>query len=534
MFLPQLPYTNNQIKRSTIEWKGLNRKSLIADNELSEMSNMSTKNFPLLSPRLPRVTSYTLAAGYALFAATKLAWVDGTNFKYDNVTKGTVTASAKSMVELSQRIAIFPDKISYDTVGGTFAAMHGSVSMSQYGYDASGVIDTSVTTKIHNTIRVIVTPGTAYTLTNDKSYTAATAYYFDANSVFISSAAVNFASFTTPATAYSMNFDVTGTDVTVVIKITNAVYPTAGAIPDIDYACTLNNRVWGVEGDDIYCTALGDINDWTTFLNPDGTVNDAGAWQVDTGSNGSFTGIASYKGTILVFKNDRVWKLFGDTPNDFQLVEISRLGCTNGKSICEVNNILFWLNPQGIVAYTGGTPEVISQNLNDSYTSGVAGGDGRRYYISLYNGSIYTLYVYDTWESVWASEDSLNVTEFSYFDGYLYALASDNKIWEFGSGTEKVLWYVVTKEFAKEVSNKKGHSELSFRVDLESGSALYIYIREDNGSFRLVKSYSVTDLTNFNVAIKPKRCDHFTVKIAGTGESTIHEMTRKFYVGSEV
>jgi hypothetical protein len=461
-----------------------------------------------------------------LFAATELAWVDGTNFKYNNVTEGTVTASAKSMVELSGRIVIFPDNVSYDTVGDTFAAMHGSVPMSQYGYDAYGVVDTTATTKIHNTTRVTVTPSTAYTLINDKSYTAATAYYFDANSVFISSAAVNFASFTTPATAYSMNFDITGTDITVVVKITNAVYPTQGAIPDIDYACTLNNRIWAVDGDNVYGSALGQHDNWTTFSSPSEATD---AYHVDTGTNGDFTGIVSYKGFVLVFKRDRVFKLFGDIPSDFQLVEISRLGCLSNKSICEVNNILFWLSPQGVVAYTGGIPEVISECLNESYTSAVSGGDGRWYYISLYNGTAYALYTYDTWKGIFLQEDTLNVTEFAFLDGYLYALTSANVISKFNSGTETVSWSFESKKFDESYMGKKAHSEVSCRVDLETDSTLNVYIKIDNGSYTLVKSYNTTDLTSFVVPLKVKKCNHFQLKFTGTGECSIYQVQRKFY-----
>jgi hypothetical protein len=528
MYLPELAEINNRAKKSIIEWAGLDRRALIADNSFSSTTNLSSRNYPLISPRPSRETVYTLTSGKALFAATELAWVDGTNFKYNNVTEGTVTASAKSMVELSGRIVIFPDNVSYDTVGDTFAAMQGSVPMSQYGYDAYGVVDTTATTKIHNTTRVTVTPSTSYTLTNDKTYTAATAYYFDANSVFISSAAVNFASFTTPSTAYSMNFDITGTDITVVVKITNAVYPTQGAIPDIDYACTLNNRIWGVDGDNVYGSALGQYDNWTTFSSPSEATD---AYQVDTGTNGDFTGIVSYKGFVLVFKRDRVFKLFGDIPSDFQLVEISRLGCLSNKSICEVNNILFWLSPQGVVAYTGGIPEVISECLNDTYTSGVGGGDGRWYYASLYNGTAYALYTYDTWKGIFLQEDTLNVTEFAFLDGYLYALTSANVISKFNSGTETVSSETVTKELTEEASNKKGHSELFFRADLQTGATMAVYVRHDNGSFTLVKNYNTTDLTSFKVALKVKNCDHFQVKLIMTGDYAIHQWQRKFIVG---
>lgn len=436
MRLPALLYnTNNKYKKSTIEWRGLNRKSLIGDDEFSSTKNLSSKHSPLISPRPSREAAYTLTAGKALFAASKLAWVDNTSFYYNNVSKGTVTASAKSMVELSQRIVIFPDKVSYDTVGDTFTAF------------GSGT------------------------------------------------------------------------------------YPAAGSVPDIDYACVLDNRIWGVKDDNIYCSALGDFDDWTTFVNPDGTVNESGAWSVDTGTNGKYTGIVSFKGSVLAFKNDRVWKRFGDVPSDFQYVEISRLGCISNKSICEVNNILFWLSPQGVVAYTGGAPEVISENLNENYTSAVAGGDGRRYYISLYNGSTYALYVYDTWKGIWLQEDTLNVTEFAHLDGYLHALASDNKVWRFDSGTEAITSEAITKEYDESYTGKKGHSELRFRTDLKTGATMKVYVRVDNGSFTLVKSYSATDLNSFIVPLKIQNADHFQLKLVMTGEFKIYQVERKFYIG---
>jgi hypothetical protein len=518
MYLPKLAEVSNKAKKSIIEFMGLDKRAAIADNALSACTNLSSRNFPLISPRLPRTASYTLTSGKALFAATKLAWVDsvtftspagditfgahtitsatskfggiavgdtlvitgctvntdnnatvvvttasaatitcsattftitsgdpagketaaitftGCSFKYDNVTKGVVTASAKCMVELLGRIVIFPDNVSYDTVGGTFAS---------FG---------------------------------------------------------------------------TGT------------YPTAGSVPDIDYACVLDNRIWAVEGDDVYCTALGDFDDWTTFSSPSEATD---AYQVDTGTNGNFTGIVSYKGAVLAFKRDRVFKVFGTIPSDFQLIEISRLGCLDSKSICEVNDILFWLSPQGVVAYTGGSPEVISECLNESYTTGKGGGDGRWYYASLYNGTAYALYTYDTWKKIFLKEDTLQVTEFAFLDGYLYALASDNKIYKLGYGSETISSSLTTKEFSEYISNKKGHSELFCRVDLETGATMAVYVRTDNGAFTKVKDYNATDLTSFKIALKLKNADHFQIRLDMSGDYKVHQLQRMFYVGED-
>jgi hypothetical protein len=437
MRMPNLPFAKDaKVKKSTITWAGLDRRSLIAENSFSDTTNLSTKNFPLISPRDPREAAYTLTAGWALFASSKLVWVDGTSFLYDGVSKGTVTASAKSMVELSQRIVIFPDKKSYDTVGNTFAAF-GSGNW-----------------------------------------------------------------YATPIPA--------------------------GSVPDIQYACTLDNRIWGVDNkDNICCTALGDFDDWTSFSSPSEATD---AWQVDTGTNGNFTGIAAYKGYNLAFKLDRVFKRYGTIPENFQFVEISKLGCVSHKSIWEVNNILFWLSPMGVVMYTGGVPEIVGEELNDSYVSAVAGGDDRRYYISLYNGSAYKLYVYDTWKGVWLQEDNLNVKDFAYFGGSLYALASDNKIYRFGSGTEKVSWSATTKSFDEQYNGKKGYSGLFLRSDLETGSSLNVYIKRDNGSFELVKSHSASDMSTFRVLLKVQDCDRFQLKLEGSGQATIYAMQREFSI----
>jgi len=428
---PRLPYTaDNRIKRQTIEWAGLNRRTKIADNQLSSTTNMCTEEYPLLTNRPSREATQTLTGtGQALFAAPKLCWVDGTSFKYDGAAEGTVTANSKSMADLNGAVYIMPDSKKYDYIGDTFAVW------------GSGE------------------------------------------------------------------------------------YPVEGSVPAMDFMTVLDNRIWGCKGDDVYACALGDASDWTTF---DGVNTDA--YAVDTGTSGDFTGIATYKGTIIIFKNNLMWKLFGDIPEDFQFIRVTDVGCLSNKSIVEVNNVLYFLGRRGIYAYAGGVPELISIDLDETYVSGVAGGDGRRYYISLYDGSEYKLYVYDTYTGLWMQEDDLQVTEFAYLDGYLYALAADNKIYKFNSGTETISWEIVTGEITEEVDNKKGYSDLSFRVDLEEYSELTVYTRTDNGVFNSVKKYKASDLRTFTVPLRIQGADHFQVKVSGTGNAKIHSMYRKFYV----
>lgn len=534
-------YIKKKYEKTISEWAGLNQNALIGDNQFSSTTNMSTKNFPLISPRPPRTDAVTLAGtGWALFAANqKVCYVDGTSFKYDGTTKGTVTASSKSMVDFNSRIGIFPDAKKYDYISDTFSNMLGKLNLLKYGFDDNGDVDyTTGSTKMRNKILIGVTPSTSYTLVNDKGYTDATVYYFDVNGLLVAYAPVNFSAFTTPSNVYYMNVSITGTDLTCAVSITGAVYPTKTAIPTISYACTWNNRVWGVHGDNIYACRQGNIDDWTT-INADSVATDA--WTVDTGSGGDFTGIASYNNYVYAFKKTGIWKIFGHKASNFECINITDIGCISSKSIVEVNEALFFLGSKGIYRYTGGQPELISYDLNATYTSGVAGGDGRRYYISLYNGSTYDLFVYDTWTNVWVQEDDSNITEFAYQypaatpNGYLTVLKSDNHIYLYDVGSETVTMTVITKEWTENSFNKKAVTELNIRADLETSTTLTVSTRIDNGSWVIVKNaYATADHNSFRIPIAVNRADHFQVKFVMVGEGKIYGLERVMTIGGRI
>lgn len=534
MFLPGVKAKTEYKERKAIRWAGLNKNEAIADEQFSSTTNASSRNFPLVSPRPSRAVSKTLTGtGWALKASpTKLAWVDGTSFYYDTASEGTVTASAKSIVDFNGDLCIFPDKKYYDYSSDTFDTLQGKVHMIEYGFDENGDVDYTASDKIRNRDIIPVLPSQVLQLTNDKGYTVAKVFFYDVNAKLVAySTDIDFAQFTVPASIYYMNFDIEGTDLTVTVKITGAIYPTAGAIPDIDYATVLNNRIWAVKNDDIYACAQGDATDWTTFQVPSVATD---SFNVDTGTGGNFTGIATYRNAVYAFKKDIMFKLYGDIASNFQFVKVTDIGCIDNKSICEVNNVLFYLGRGGVYAYTGGLPTLVSKDLNETYVSGSAGTDGRRYYLSLYNGTAYALYVYDTQTNIWFMEDSTQVKEFTYLDGYLYALAADNKIYKFNGGTETVTMTLITKEFTDDIINKKYTSSLNFRVDLESGSSFKVYKRLDNSStWTLVKTYTTNDLNSFVVPVSIDRVDHFQIKMEMIGDGTLHMAERIVKAGGK-
>jgi outer membrane protein assembly factor BamB len=127
------------------------------------------------------------------------------------------------------------------------------------------------------------------------------------------------------------------------------------------------------------------------------------------------------------------------------------------------------LSSDGINEYGGSIPRPISLSLDEKYVSGKAGTDGRRYYISLYNGTDYNLYVYDTLPGIklWHREDNLQVKDFANMNGVLYALAADNKVYRFDYGTEVIEWEVETDTMTQGYMGKKYSNEIKVEAEME-------------------------------------------------------------------
>lgn len=138
--LPALRDINPNGENDMIYFKGLNRLDGSLDQELYDTLNMSLSSFPSIEVRPKRevIANYTNAQ--SLFTGVKKAWIDGTNFYYDGVIKGQVTAAHKSMCDFNGRVLIFPDKKYYDYIAspGVFGNLWtGEV---EPGYPAEGSV----------------------------------------------------------------------------------------------------------------------------------------------------------------------------------------------------------------------------------------------------------------------------------------------------------------------------------------------------------------------------------------------------------
>jgi hypothetical protein len=445
MRLPILTPTKGKFKQKLFTFRRLNKMTMISDDELSDASNISWKNAPALSCRPSRETLYTLTTPKSLTSAgTKLAWVDGTNFKYDNSTEGTVTASMKSYADLNQKLFIFPDTVSYDYLTDTFATMV-AASPAETDPDVS------------------------------------------------------------PA-------------------------PTV-EIPAIVYACTHNNRIFGVFNSTIVACALGNGLSWQFFYPPDAQNSYAIDWDTE---GGSFTGIVSYQNHVILFKQNYMYELYNVNP-PYNIQRVNKVGCIGNNAIVEVGLVLYFVGAQYIYSYSGGLPRPISEVLNVTYTDAVLGADDRFLYANLKTGaSTWTMFVYDTLTGAWAQEDTIQMLQMTKLGGKCIGLASDGKIVKANSGTESgIAWSFTTKPFTADAFNTKGMNKVRIIIDLATSSTAKLYYKLDGGSFVEAASFSTVGEKVYITNIPLTPADKVTLKLTGTGEYTFKGIQVEYWMGED-
>ena len=186
-------------------------------------------------------------------------------------------------------------------------------------------------------------------------------------------------------------------------------------VPDLDYLTECDNRVWGCASGEnvIYACKLGDPTNWFSYRN-----TAADSYAVTVGSDGDFTGAATCMGYVLFFKENTLHKVCGSKPSDFQLSSLRCRGVAKhaAESLCVISETLYYLSPEGVMAWDGSLPVKVSGVLDASGLAGAeraaAGWLDGRYYLYLQWADRARLLVYDTERGLWHEEDPGRRTPF--------------------------------------------------------------------------------------------------------------------------
>lgn len=357
-------------------------------------------------------------------------------------------------------------------------------------------------------------------------------------------------------------------DYLVVVGILDTEAQQAGALsvsrtmPLMDFVIESNNRLWGCrygtnnDGEvvnEIYASKLGDFKNWFVYL---GLSTDS--YAASCGTDGQWTGAISHMGYPCFFKENVLHKVYGNVPANFQIQTTPCRGVQKGagESLAIVNEILFYKSREGVCAYDGSLPTSISKQFgNIKYTGldtgtgydplrcgAVAGGHRNKYYISMLSevDNTWNLFVYDASAGLWHREDNTRVRMFASLDDYMYFVSEAEKTKLIGMGKTggtmegPVEWSADTGILGLSVADQKRITKLLIRMQMELNMTVRFYVEYDSsGDWEHIASITGTTLRTFTLPLKPKRCDHFRLRIEGQGDAKIISITKTLEQGSD-
>lgn len=578
---------------------GYNHNLRIGENEFYEMQNMTSDDYPVLSPRKGRGV-YLPDGGYAsrMIAKNELCYVEGTEFVVgsDRIDM-ELNDKPKQLVSMGAYVVIFPDNKWINTICD---------ENGNYEWDVIDVVNSFNNPELEDktTIKINICSQTGEVYTGIefqdrevdgqlwldtnvhppvlKKYSANQGVWITIQSYLKIAAEgignnLNQGDGVQIVTSDAKFFHLNGyhtliqceSDSIVIEGTVNAawaaetettnVFEVSRKIPDMDFVIESNNRLWGCfygfndDGDfvnEIYASKLGDFKNWRCYS---GISTDS--YTASCGTDGPFTGAITHMGYPLFFKKDCVHKVYGDYPANFRIQSTECRGVQQGShdSLAIVNETLFYKSREAVCAYDGGMPVEVSSALgNVYYYDAVACGNGNKYYISMVSAEDgkRNLFVFDTAKGVWHREDDIEVMQMCAFGGEIYAITSNEyaaslsptdpnsnivTLLGWGGSGENVNWMVQSGKIGMTQPDMKYLTKLLIRMSLDIGAEMRISIRYDSiGDWEPIFAVTGTSLRSFVMPVRPRRCDHFHIRIEGKGQGKIYSITKTIEQGSDI
>ena len=571
---------------------GYNHNLRIGDGEFYDERNLCSDDYPLLTTRRQRGVYASPTNPQGMIAKDALCYVDGSAFVINEkrIEMNLSTAAEdcpKSLVSMGAYVIILPDKKYINTAE---VSDRGSMEAT---YTSTGEVTFSLCTADGGSYGDVITSAAApenpangaYWLDVSgeqhalKVYSSATGVWSTVATTYVKISATGIGAQFGQYDGVQLSGIVKngvkdlngsaivwakGDDYIVVVGILDAsVTQTAAdgavkverSVPDMDFVIESGNRLWGckygyADGktvNEIYASKLGDFKNWNCFM---GISTDS--YAASCGTDGQWTGAITHLGYPLFFKENCLHKVYGTFPSNFQIQTTTCRGVQKGSggSMAIVNEVLYYKSRGGVCVYDGSLPEEISAAFGgEIYSDAVGGGHRNKYYLSMKDsGGTWCLFVYDTRLGTWHKEDATHAEAWgSCRDEMYYIDASDKKIRTvLGRGTKDtspISWMAETgtimalttsSNYPEWISNKKFVGRMLIRMSLDAGATMQVYIQYDSsGVWEKLWYMTGKNLRTFSFPVRPHRCDHFRLKLEGTGGAKIYSITKTLERGSD-
>ena len=610
--MPQIPMVEKSI-RMTTTFSGYNHNEIINDGEMFNQENCSGHLFPVLAPRRKRgITSLDPEGAEpvpltGIHGRDQLVFVRGTAVYYNDVPVDGLTVSAdeamipKKIVSMGAYVCIWPDKVYFNTVNltdrgsmeRTFSASGATIGATMCRGDGTNYDMTQIATGDEpptgpqNNQLWLDTSGDSDVL---RQYSAAMMDWVEVPSTYVKLSgtgigsglreydAVTLSGLAAPDTesakvraqvnALNGSMIVYGAGENYVIVaglLSNAVTALADqtirvnrSVPDLDYICESNNRLWGCKYglengqvvNEIRASKLGDFRNWSCFM---GLSTDS--YTASIGTDGTFTGAISQRGYPVFFKENAIHRVSGNMPANFAIQTTTARGVQEGswRSLAVVNENIYYKARDGVMLYDGNMPVLCSEQLGDELYSDARAGELKEiYYISMKDsGDDWHLFTYDTKRGIWWREDSTKALGFGSVMDELYFIDEENNTLvtvtgSEGEAEEQIPWLAEFGIHGVEYTNsaygktrndiRENHytSRFDIRMYLEQGKKAKLEIMYDeSGIWTKQGTIYGSSMKSFVLPVIPRRCDHMRFRISGEGMMRIYSIARYVEVGSD-
>ena len=319
---------------------------------------------------------------------------------------------------------------------------------------------------------------------------------------------------------------------------------TKSNLPRLDYVCALDNRLWGcrygvqagsnTDVNEIYCSALGDFKNWSTFQ---GISTDP--WYAGVAEPGVFTGAVAYGGHPIFFKEDLAYVISGNyPPYSYTTLHIDGVARGAARSFCELGGALYYKSRSAVMRYTSSSLSSVSDRLGrlPDAVRAAAGSYSGKYYLSL-DG---TLYVYDTARGIWCEEDNCAAVGFATAGGKLYiAAGAENANGKYpilevsGEATAEadMPWSFTTPIIGYGLPNRKYVSRVLIRLEIGNAALPTVELARDGGAWETLPCTARTNAGgekngSIVIPIRPRRCESFRIRVSGVGAYKLTGITK--------
>ena len=253
------------------------------------------------------------------------------------------------------------------------------------------------------------------------------------------------------------------------------------------------------------------------------------------GSDGAFTGAATCMGYVLFFKENGLHKLYGTKPSDYQMSSIQCSGVAKGahQSLCVINETLYYLSMDGVMAWDGSLPTKVSASLDEERLSHVtraaAGGLVGRYYLHTESPGGQRLLVYDTEKGLWHEEDATGWAMCS--TGRQLYLWDKEAIWaadgsrEADGEEDTVEYEAVTGDIGLGSPDDKYCSRVTVRLDAMERTVVTLWASFDGGEWQeMGRVDTAGKRVRVNLPFVPTRHDTMRLRLTGKGQIAVRSI----------